>query len=136
MPRGSVRPHCAGRADAAGGVVVRFPGENHELSRSGKPNHRLQRCGDILDCFAEKLIAPAPPDVRRGQKIIEPPKAHGAPHRQPLQDTPSRDLRLSFGKACLEHPCRFVSRAQGAFHGRSVLGRQVLSGEFEVVPAG
>jgi dipeptidyl aminopeptidase/acylaminoacyl peptidase len=37
---------------------VRFPGENHELSRSGKPSHRLQRFGYILDWFAEKLAAP------------------------------------------------------------------------------
>jgi dipeptidyl aminopeptidase/acylaminoacyl peptidase len=34
---------------------VRFPGENHELSRSGKPSHRVQRFGYILDWFAEKL---------------------------------------------------------------------------------
>jgi dipeptidyl aminopeptidase/acylaminoacyl peptidase len=34
---------------------VRFPGENHELSRSGKPSHRGQRFGYILDWFAEKL---------------------------------------------------------------------------------
>jgi dipeptidyl aminopeptidase/acylaminoacyl peptidase len=38
---------------------VRFPGENHELSRSGKPSHRLQRFGYILDWFADKLAAPA-----------------------------------------------------------------------------
>jgi dipeptidyl aminopeptidase/acylaminoacyl peptidase len=36
---------------------VRFPGENHELSRSGKPSHRVQRFGYILDWFAEKLAA-------------------------------------------------------------------------------
>ena len=34
---------------------VRFPGENHELSRSGKPSHRVQRFGYILDWFTEKL---------------------------------------------------------------------------------
>jgi dipeptidyl aminopeptidase/acylaminoacyl peptidase len=37
---------------------VRFPGENHELSRSGKPSHRLQRFGYLLDWFAEKLATP------------------------------------------------------------------------------
>ena len=37
---------------------VRFPGENHELSRSGKPSHRVQRFGYILDWFAAKLSAP------------------------------------------------------------------------------
>lgn len=35
---------------------VRFPGENHEPSRSGKPSHRLQHFGYILDWFAEKLV--------------------------------------------------------------------------------
>jgi len=34
---------------------VRFPGENHELSRSGKLSHRIQRFGYILDWFAAKL---------------------------------------------------------------------------------
>jgi acylaminoacyl-peptidase len=34
---------------------VRFPGENHELSRSGKPSHRIQRFGYILGWFAAKL---------------------------------------------------------------------------------
>lgn len=35
----------------------RFPGENHELSRSGSPLHRLQRAEIILDWFSEKLAA-------------------------------------------------------------------------------
>lgn len=38
--------------------LVRFPGENLELSRSGKPSHRVQRFGYILDWFAAKLVAP------------------------------------------------------------------------------
>jgi dipeptidyl aminopeptidase/acylaminoacyl peptidase len=33
----------------------RFPGENHELSRSGSPLHRVQRAEIILDWFADKL---------------------------------------------------------------------------------
>jgi dipeptidyl aminopeptidase/acylaminoacyl peptidase len=33
----------------------RFPGENHELSRSGSPVHRVQRTEIILDWFADKL---------------------------------------------------------------------------------
>ncbi len=28
-------------------VMVRFPGENHELSRSGKPTHRIERLNHI-----------------------------------------------------------------------------------------
>jgi len=34
---------------------VRFPGENHEMSRSGKPRHRLERFRHILEWFAGHL---------------------------------------------------------------------------------
>lgn len=34
---------------------VRFPDENHEMSRSGKPRHRLERFRSILDWFAKYL---------------------------------------------------------------------------------
>ncbi|HME98165.1 MAG TPA: S9 family peptidase [Methylomirabilota bacterium] len=36
-------------------VFVRFPDENHELSRSGRPRHRLERFRIILDWFAKYL---------------------------------------------------------------------------------
>jgi dipeptidyl aminopeptidase/acylaminoacyl peptidase len=36
-------------------VLVRFPDENHELSRSGKPRHRLERFRLILDWFGSRL---------------------------------------------------------------------------------
>ena len=36
-------------------TFYRFPGENHELSRSGSPVHRKQRAEIILDWFAERL---------------------------------------------------------------------------------
>jgi dipeptidyl aminopeptidase/acylaminoacyl peptidase len=38
-------------------VFYRFPGEGHELSRSGSPVHRVQRAEIILDWFAEQLGA-------------------------------------------------------------------------------
>jgi dipeptidyl aminopeptidase/acylaminoacyl peptidase len=38
-------------------MLVRFPGENHELSRSGTPRHRLERFRIILDWFARYLAA-------------------------------------------------------------------------------
>jgi dipeptidyl aminopeptidase/acylaminoacyl peptidase len=38
-------------------VLVRFPDEGHELSRSGRPRHRLERFGIILDWFARHLGA-------------------------------------------------------------------------------
>jgi dipeptidyl aminopeptidase/acylaminoacyl peptidase len=41
-------------------VFVRFPDETHELSRSGKPRHRLARFRLILDWFAKDLPAPPP----------------------------------------------------------------------------
>ena len=40
-------------------LFVRFPGESHELSRSGAPRHRVERAQLIIDWFAEKLGAEA-----------------------------------------------------------------------------
>ena len=40
-------------------TFVRFPDENHELSRSGKPRHRLERFRIILEWFA-KYLPPGP----------------------------------------------------------------------------
>ena len=37
-------------------VLVRFPGENHEMSRSGRPRHRLERFRIILDWFGGRLV--------------------------------------------------------------------------------
>jgi dipeptidyl aminopeptidase/acylaminoacyl peptidase len=36
-------------------VMYRFPAENHELSRSGSPRHRIMRAELILDWFAGHL---------------------------------------------------------------------------------
>jgi dipeptidyl aminopeptidase/acylaminoacyl peptidase len=36
-------------------VMVRFPAENHELSRGGSPKHRIMRANLILDWFREHL---------------------------------------------------------------------------------
>lgn len=35
---------------------VRFPDENHDLSRSGKPHHRVERLQRILDWFKKRLL--------------------------------------------------------------------------------
>jgi dipeptidyl aminopeptidase/acylaminoacyl peptidase len=32
-------------------VMVQFPGESHELSRSGKPVHRIERLRHIVEWF-------------------------------------------------------------------------------------
>ena len=37
-------------------VMVRFPGESHELSRSGKPTHRVERLDHILNWFDKYLL--------------------------------------------------------------------------------
>jgi dipeptidyl aminopeptidase/acylaminoacyl peptidase len=37
-------------------VMVRFPGETHELSRSGKPNHRVERLQHIVGWFDQWLM--------------------------------------------------------------------------------
>ena len=37
-------------------VMVRFPGESHELSRSGKPLHRVERLQHIVNWFDKYLI--------------------------------------------------------------------------------
>jgi dipeptidyl aminopeptidase/acylaminoacyl peptidase len=36
-------------------VMVRFPGETHELSRSGKPSHRVERLQHIVNWFEKYL---------------------------------------------------------------------------------
>jgi dipeptidyl aminopeptidase/acylaminoacyl peptidase len=36
-------------------VMVRFPGETHELSRSGKPRHRIERLQHIVGWFDKFL---------------------------------------------------------------------------------
>lgn len=37
---------------------VRFPDENHEMSRAGRPSHRVQRFEVLLDYFGRKLAIP------------------------------------------------------------------------------
>jgi len=36
-------------------TFYRFPGENHELTRSGSPLHRRMRAEIVLDFFSEHL---------------------------------------------------------------------------------
>ena len=45
--------------------LVRFPGESHELSRSGKPRHRIERLKTIVGWFEHRILgkprpSPAP----------------------------------------------------------------------------
>ena len=43
-------------------VMVRFPGESHELSRSGKPSHRIERLRHIVGWFDKYLMGVAKPE--------------------------------------------------------------------------
>ena len=52
--------------------LVRFPGENHELSRSGRPDRRVTRLHEYLNWFGRYLTAPAEP----------PAPVPAKPHRQ------------------------------------------------------
>jgi dipeptidyl aminopeptidase/acylaminoacyl peptidase len=45
---------------------IRFPGENHEMSRSGKPRHRLERFRHILEWFGAYLSKADTVTSRRG----------------------------------------------------------------------
>jgi dipeptidyl aminopeptidase/acylaminoacyl peptidase len=40
-------------------VMYRFPGETHELTRSGSPRHRISRAELILDWFGRQMAGPA-----------------------------------------------------------------------------
>ncbi len=51
-------------------VMVRFPGETHELSRSGKPRHRIERLQHIVGWFDKWLMG--------NQKLYETTTAHRA----------------------------------------------------------
>ncbi len=37
-------------------VMIRFPGESHELSRSGQPWHRVERLDNIVNWFDKYLL--------------------------------------------------------------------------------
>lgn len=43
-------------------VMVRFPGETHDLSRSGKPMHRLERLRHIMGWFDKWILGASKPE--------------------------------------------------------------------------
>ena len=49
-------------------VMVRFPGETHELSRSGKPQHRVERLQHIVGWFEQWLNGKANPTYSTSQR--------------------------------------------------------------------
>jgi len=57
-------------------VMVRFPGESHELSRSGKPWHRVERLQHIVAWFDKYLMGKPMP-----QYDLTPAEGKPAPER-------------------------------------------------------
>ncbi len=53
------RYYQALRARDVEAELVVFPGEHHELSRSGRPRHRVQRFEIILDWWRRHMAAPS-----------------------------------------------------------------------------
>jgi dipeptidyl aminopeptidase/acylaminoacyl peptidase len=49
-------------------VMVRFPGETHELSRSGKPKHRVERLQHIIGWMDKWLLGKANPSYTTSQQ--------------------------------------------------------------------
>ncbi len=49
-------------------VMVRFPNESHELSRSGQPWHRIERLGHIVGWFDHWLLGVPKPEYEVSQK--------------------------------------------------------------------
>ena len=56
-------------------VMVRFPGESHELSRSGQPRHRIERLQHIVGWFDKYLMGihkPEYDEVTGGEISVKP----------------------------------------------------------------
>ena len=56
-------------------VMVKFPGESHELSRSGQPWHRVERLEHILGWFDKWLTGVNKPEYDVAQEVtVKTPK--------------------------------------------------------------
>lgn len=69
-------------------VMVRFPGESHELSRSGQPWHRIERLEHIVGWFDKYLMGMHKPEydeVTGGEVSVKPGEA---PVKQPPTTMP------------------------------------------------
>ena len=63
-------------------VMVRFPGESHELSRSGQPWHRIERLEHIVGWFDKYLMGlnkPEYDEVTGGEISVKPTETPGKP---------------------------------------------------------
>ena len=71
-------------------VMVRFPGESHELSRSGQPWHRIERLEHIVGWFDKYLMGMHKPeyDEVTGEISVKPTEAPG---KQRQSSSPQRE---------------------------------------------
>jgi dipeptidyl aminopeptidase/acylaminoacyl peptidase len=67
-------------------VMVRFPNETHELSRSGQPWHRVERLQNIVGWFDHWLMGVPKPEYEVAPQQEVPIRHDSAPGKQP---TPS-----------------------------------------------
>lgn len=56
-------------------VMVKFPGESHELSRSGQPWHRVERLQHIVGWFDKWLMGAAKPEYDVASEVAVKPNA-------------------------------------------------------------
>ena len=69
-------------------VMVKFPNETHELSRSGQPWHRVERLQHIVGWFDHWLLGVAKPEYEVVQEVsVKPDTAPGKP--KPAAETKS-----------------------------------------------
>jgi dipeptidyl aminopeptidase/acylaminoacyl peptidase len=63
-------------------VMVRFPNESHELSRSGQPWHRVERLQNIVGWFDHWLLGIVKPEYEIAPKEEVPIRHENVPERQ------------------------------------------------------
>ncbi len=75
-------------------IMVRFPGESHELSRSGQPWHRVERLEHIVgwfDKYLQGLPKPEYDDVASGEVSVKPADLPGKHDpNKPAETTPPK----------------------------------------------
>ena len=64
--------------------LLLFPGEGHELSRSGRPRHRLARLEHVLRWWARWLPTDLNPGTSRCRVGTRDGRARRAPSAEPL----------------------------------------------------
>jgi dipeptidyl aminopeptidase/acylaminoacyl peptidase len=64
-------------------VMVRFPNESHELSRSGQPWHRIERLENIVGWFDHWLMGAPKPEYEVAPREEVPIRHENAPEKAP-----------------------------------------------------